>query len=201
MRQYVLLGAGLDTFACRNPYPQLTVFEVDHLLMQQRKQTLLLQAGMEPLSKTVYVPVDLERDSLSERLRTAGFAFSESAVFAWLGVVPYLSRGALDATLADLAASTTGSLLLMDYSLPRHILPPTEQLEFDSLAARVAAAGEPFQTWFTQEEMQAWLASHGWQVLQDLDRASINQRYFTGRSDTLAVLRNGARLLQAERIA
>ena len=199
--QYVVLGAGLDTFAYRNPYPQLTVFEVDRPATQQWKRMLLQKAGLEVPSNAIHVEADFVQEALIEDLQQAGFDPAQRAVFAWLGVVPYLQRSALEAALRDLAASAAYSVLLMDYCLPRTALPPYEQLEFDSMAARVAASGEPFQTWLEPEEVQTLLSRHGWQVRCDLGHDAINERYFAGREDGLAVLRSGARLVMAERIA
>ncbi len=201
VRQYVVLGAGLDTFAYRNPYPQLTVFEVDRAATQQWKHVLLKRAGLEVPSNAIHVQTDFGRERLGDCLRRAGFDAAQRAVFAWLGVVPYLQRSALEATLQDLANCAAHSMLLMDYCLPRHALPPVEQLEFDSLAARVAAAGEPFQTWLEPQEARELLAQHGWRVRCDLGHNTLNERYFAGREDGLAVLRSGARVLMAEPIA
>ena len=200
-RQYVVLGAGLDTFAYRNPYPHLRVFEVDHPATQQWKQTLLRQADIAVPPNATHVAADLQQDCLGECLQRTGFDGAQRTVFAWLGVVPYLHGSAVEATLQELAGSAAHSVLLMDYCLPRHALPPVEQLEFDSLAARVAAAGEPFQTWLEPQKARELLARHGWQVRCDLGHDAINERYFAGRADGLAVLRSGARVLMAEPIA
>lgn len=199
--QYVVLGAGLDTFAYRNPYPQLTVFEADHPATQQWKHTLLRQAGIELPSNAIHVQADLQQDCLHKCLQQAGFDPAKRTVFAWLGVVPYLRPAAFEATLQDLASSAAHSVLLMDYRLPRKALPAVEQLEFDSLEARVAAAGEPFQTWLEPDEARVLLAKYGWQVRQDLDHEAINKRYFAGREDSLMVSRSAARMLMAELIA
>lgn len=198
VHQYVILGAGLDTFAYRNPYPQLTVFEVDHPSTQRWKRTLLRQANIPLPSRTIYVQADFQQGHVAECLKQAGFDPAQRTVFAWMGVVPYLQRSALEAMLQDLARGAAHSVLLMDYHLPRRALPAEEQLEFDSLAARVAATGEPFETWLEPAEARELLASHGWQVRQDLCRESINDRYFAGREDGLAVLRSGAHLVMAE---
>lgn len=198
VRQYVVLGAGLDTFAYRNPYPQLTVFEVDHPATQQWKHTLLQQAGIEVPANAIHIPADLQQDCLGECLQRAGFDPAKPAVFAWLGVMPYLEQSAIEATLRELAGTAPHSVLLMDYRLPRTALPAEEQLEFDSLAARVAVSGEPFQTCLEPVQVRGMLARHGWQVRQDLGHAAINDRYFAGRDDSLTVSRVGARMLLAE---
>src|ERR1019366_6232224 len=101
--QYVLLGAGLDTFAHRNPYPHLHVFEVDHPATQQWKRELLLDTALPSPTRHTYVPVDFERQSLATQLAAKGFDSSAPSLFAWLGVVPYLTREAFRATLTFLA--------------------------------------------------------------------------------------------------
>jgi methyltransferase (TIGR00027 family) len=195
VQQYVLLGAGLDTFAYRSPYPQLRVFEVDHPATQQWKRELLernLIAIPESLS---YTPVDFERQSLAEQLHDAGFDRTAPAFFAWLGVVPYLTPEAFRATLSFIADQPAGSGLTLDYSQPREALPPLERLAHDSLASRVEKAGEPFRLFFTPPGMAAeFCRFHG---LEDLGAVEINARYFAGRTDQLAMRGNAGRLLTA----
>ena len=197
-RQYVLLGAGLDTFAYRNPYPELRVFEVDHPDTQRWKLNLLEQNNIPLQLSVTHVPVDFQRDRLEESLLASGFCPTQPAVFAWLGVVPYLSQAGFDATLQYLSKCAAGSLLVMDYGLPRAALPPNEQLAFDSLAARVAAAGEPFQLFFTPEQIENRLRQNGWTVRENLNREAINARYFANREDNLLCISSGGHLLAAQ---
>lgn len=195
--QYVLLGAGLDTFAYRNPYATVRVFEVDHPATQAWKLELLKDHGIPVPETGRYVPVNFERDRLLEQLVGAGFDPTAGTVFAWLGVVPYLTTAAMRSTL-DVLGSLPGDLrLVLDYSLPRSMLPPNEQLALDSLSSRVAQAGEPFLQFFSPETIEKELGDSGWGVLQDLDSVAINARYFTGRSDGFRVLGKGAHLLLA----
>lgn len=195
VRQYVLLGAGLDTFAYRNLYPDLTVFEVDHPATQAWKLDLLEEHGIAVPSSVTHVPVDFHTESLRERLASAGFRSDQPAVFAWLGVVPYLTEAGFLTTLDVLSACAENSTLILDYGLPREALPHLEQLAFDSLAARVAAAGEPFQLFFTPVRLHTLLAAQGWRVKEDLDRNGINARYFS--EGKLRCLGSGAHLLRA----
>jgi methyltransferase (TIGR00027 family) len=196
-RQYVLLGAGLDTFAYRNADATLKVFEVDHPDTQRWKLSLLAENGIAVPSTATHVPVDFQHDVLAERLAAAGFDASQPAVFAWLGVVPYLTDEGFTATLRTLSGYAAGSVLVMDYGLPRDSLPELERLAFDSLAARVAAAGEPFRLFFHPEELHARLAGLGWSVRDDLDREGINTRYFSDPSGRLTILGRGGHLLSA----
>ncbi len=195
VKQYVLLGAGLDTFAYRNPYPRLRVFEVDHPATQQWKRELLQRNGIVIPENLSYAPVDFERQSLAEQLADEGFDRTAPAFFAWLGVVPYLTQEAFRATVSFIADRAGGSGLALDYSQPREVLPPLERLAHDSLASRVEKAGEPFQLFFTQLEMAGELSRfHG---LEDLGVVEINASYFAGRTDQLAMRGSAGRFLSA----
>lgn len=191
--QYVLLGAGLDTFALRNPHRSLRVFEVDHPATQQWKRDLLRAADL-PETAT-FVPVDFETQSLAAQLHLVGHDPTQPTVFAWLGVVPYLTLEAFHATITFIAAQPLGTALILDYAQPRHVLPPDEQLARDSLAARVEQAGEPFQLFFTPPELARELAA--FPHIEDLGGPEINARYFTGRTDKLQLLGSSGRLLSA----
>lgn len=193
--QYVLLGAGLDTFAYRNPYPQLHVYEVDHPATQAWKRDLLGSNQVATPETLTYVPVDFESQSLSAQLLHAGFCQTAPAFFSWLGVVPYLTREAFAATLHFISSQAMGSGLTLDYVQPRAVLPPFEQLAHDSLASRVKQAGEPFRLFFTPDEIA--VALRGFHDIEDLGTSEINVRYFAGRTDHLAVHGNSARLLTA----
>ena len=142
VRQYVLLGAGLDTFAYRNPYPQLRVFEVDHPSTQEWKRDLLARASIAIPPNVRFTPVDFEMQSLATQLEGAGFDAQAPAYFAWLGVVPYLTLGAFRATLEFIAARPAGSGVTLDYGQPRAVLSAVEQMAHDVLAARVQVAGD-----------------------------------------------------------
>ncbi|HTF68274.1 MAG TPA: class I SAM-dependent methyltransferase, partial [Edaphobacter sp.] len=126
--QYVLLGAGLDTFAHRNPHPNLRVFEVDHPATQQWKRELLQTSSIPAPSNLTYAPVDFEHHSLAEQLHAAGLDSTIPTFFAWLGVVPYLTLAAFRATLGFIAAQPSGTGLVLDYGQPRSALPFLEQL-------------------------------------------------------------------------
>ena len=193
--QYVLLGAGLDTFAHRNPYPHLRVFEIDHPATQQWKRDLLAQSALPHPPSLTYAPVDFECESLPDRLLASGFDPTQKTFFAWLGVVPYLTLEAFRSTLRFIAAQPSGSGLVFDYGQPRRVLPPIEQLAHDSLAARVALAGEPFQLWFTPSEVACELED--FRSIEDLGAYELNLRYFANRTDQLQLRGTAARILTA----
>jgi len=193
--QYVLLGAGLDTFAHRNPYPRLRVFEVDHPVTQRWKRELLQTSGLPAPANLTYAPVDFERESLPEQLHNAGFDTQAPAFFAWLGVVPYLTLEAFRSTIAYIGARPAGSGVVLDYGQPRSALPLLEKLAHDSLAARVLLAGEPFQLFFTPAEIAAELTH--FRNIEDIGSAEINARYFANRTDDLKLRGSAGRLLSA----
>ncbi len=193
--QYVLLGAGLDTFAHRNPHPDLHVFEVDHPATQQWKRELLEGGNLPTPQGLTYAPIDFEHQTLPAQLLAAGFDPHARTFFAWLGVVPYLTHAAFRATLDFIAKSPAGSGVVMDYSQPRSALPFFEQLAHDSLASRVQLAGEPFQLFFTPEEIALELTA--FRGIEDLGTPELNARYFSKRTDNLKLLGSAGRLLSA----
>ncbi|MES2392732.1 MAG: class I SAM-dependent methyltransferase [Acidobacteriota bacterium] len=198
VRQYLVLGAGLDTFAYRNPHAEVRVFEVDHPATQAWKRELLADAKIAQPETMRMVAVDFERQSLKDELAAAGFDFRVPTVTAWLGVVPYLTAEAFRATTTLLGSFAAGSGVVFDYSQPREALPYTEQLMLDSLAARVAQAGEPFRLFFRPEELRAELGQAGLEVVEDLDGRAITSRYFAGRTDGLKLKGSGGRMCWAQ---
>jgi methyltransferase (TIGR00027 family) len=209
-QQYLVLGAGLDTFACRNPYADVRVFEVDHPATQAWKIQMLASAGIVAPESAHFVAVDFEKDSLhpSEqmrslgtplraRLKAAGFDERVPTVTAWLGVVPYLTTEGFRATMRLLARFKTGSEVVFDYSQPREALPPVEQLMLDSLSARVALAGEPFQLFFTPAQLVEELEWLGLRVVEDLDSTALTARYLAGRKDGLLLRGKAGRICVA----
>jgi methyltransferase (TIGR00027 family) len=193
--QYVLLGAGLDTFAHRNPFPQLRVFEVDHPATQQWKRELLATSSLPVPQNLIYAPVDFERQSLSEQLVSAGFNPQIPTFFAWLGVVPYLTLEAFRVTIQFVASQPAGSGIALDYGQPRSALPFLEKLAHDSLAARVQLAGEPFQLFFTPPEIATELTA--FRNFEDIGTSEINSRYFAKRTDDLKLMGTAVRFLSA----
>lgn len=195
--QYVLLGAGLDTFAHRNQFPALHVFEVDHPATQEWKRELLGASDLPEPERHTYVPVDFEHQTLAAQLAEAGFDAGRPAFFSWLGVVPYLTLEAFRSTAGFLGSLPAGTGLALDYSQPRHVLSALERLGFDSLASRVQLAGEPFQLFFTPEEIADELRAFG--PIEDLGAREVNERYFAGRADSLRLMGSAGRMLSAWR--
>jgi methyltransferase (TIGR00027 family) len=169
-RDLVVLGAGLDTFAYRNPYGDLRVFEVDHPNTQVWKRARLADAGIEVPDSLTYVPVDFENESLADRLTVPDRAF-----FLWLGVVLYLTRAGFDETLAYVRA-VRKSEVVFDYAMPPSSLPPDRRAAHADRAARVADAGEPWRTYFLPAEVRHILRD--FEEIDDLGPAQLAERYF-----------------------
>jgi methyltransferase (TIGR00027 family) len=199
IRQYVVLGAGLDTFAYRNPFQSagLHVFEVDHPATQEWKRAQLHQAGIAIPGDMTFAAVDFERESLEIGLPRAGFDKQRPAFFSWLGVTPYLSRAAFDATIQFIASMPSNSGVVFDFAVERSLLSPPLQLALDALSARVARAGEPFRLFFDPAALTRDLEHLGLGNIEDLNGDQINARYFAGRLDGLAVS-GGGHLLSCE---
>jgi methyltransferase (TIGR00027 family) len=174
-RQLVVLGAGLDTFAYRNPWPELHVFEVDHPDTQAFKRQRLAEAGIAVPEGVTYVPVDFEREKLT-------LPVGPQAFFLWLGVVPYLTRTGFDETLG-LIAATPRSEVVFDYAMPpSSMATPEKQAALEVRAARVARLGEPWQTYFLPDDLAAELRELGFDQLEDLGPSELAARWF-GRPD------------------
>ena len=195
--QYLVLGAGLDTFAYRNPYPGVRVFEVDHPATQAWKREQVKEAGIPIPQSMSFVPVDFEEQSLAQELESSGFDCQKRTVTAWLGVVPYLTLEAFRATTKLLGSFAYGSAAVFDYSQPRGVLAPVEQLMHDSLSERVALAGEPFRLFFTPHMLAEELATAKLHTVEDLGGAELTDRYFAERSDGLLLRGKAARLCHA----
>jgi methyltransferase (TIGR00027 family) len=132
-----------------------------------------------------FVPLDFEHQTLSEGLAEAGFDARRPAFFGWLGVVPYLTLDAFRATLAAIAQLPSGTAVSFDYAISPETLGPEGRMAFDRLAERVAAAGEPFQLFFTAETMETELRRAGFHRVEQLDYEQLNERYFKDRADGL----------------
>ena len=189
VRQYVILGAGLDTFAYRNPHPEgvLQVFEVDHPATQAWKQARLEETGITLPADLTFVPVDFETQTLAEGLGSTGFDLGKSTFFSWLGVTPYLTTQAVMETLRFIASAPAGSGVVFDYAISPSLLTAAQRSVFDVLARRGASAGEPWQTFFAPEILTSDLRAMGFRSIEDKGPEELNARYFNNRKDGLRV--------------
>ncbi len=187
VRQYVVLGAGLDTFAYRNPHSGLRVFEVDHPATQAWKRERLEAAGIAIPTSLTFAPIDFERRTLADGLGQSGFNGNAAAFFSWLGVTPYLTREACLVTLSFIAKMPVGSGVVFDFAVDPALLNLGQRMALKALSKRVAAVGEPFQLFFDPEKLQDELKGMGFRRTEFLQGKELNARYFKDRKDGLLV--------------
>jgi len=179
--QYVILGAGLDTFAYRRSDLDVRVFEVDHAATQAWKNRRLADLGVTTPDNLVFVPVDFERVELRTALDEAGFTFREPAVFSWLGVTMYLTPDAIDQTLSTIAQATAGTRVVLTYNQPDRVLDDHALRVTSAMRAIAAGFAEPFVTLFTRDEIDALLRQHGLGDMEHVGREEARASYFGGQ--------------------
>lgn len=187
VRQYLVVGAGLDTFAYRNPYRDegLRVFEVDHPGTQRWKQQLLAEASIGVPASLTFVAADFERDDLASVLRLAGFRADQAACVSWMGVTMYLTTDAVAATLRTVAGFAAGSRLCFDYRVPVTMLNPVERVINEVIEQRVTALGEPWLSAFDPTHLRQQMLELGFSTAESATPEDLNARYFARRKDGL----------------
>jgi methyltransferase (TIGR00027 family) len=186
--QYVILGAGLDTFAQRRPeiVSGLRVFEIDQPGPQAWKRQRLIELGFGVPEWLRFVPVDFEAGGAWwEQLATADFDPGQSTVVASTGVTMYLTRHAIAATLRHIATLAPGSTLAMTFMLPLEHIEPEERPGRQATEKFARVAGTPFVSFFTPPEMLALAREAGFKEARHVSAASLTNRYFAGRTDGL----------------
>jgi len=197
LTQYVILGAGLDSFAYRRGRAgRVRVFEVDHPASQQVKRAALAAAGIEVPGNVRYVPADLAVDPLVRCLAAAGFDAAAPAVVSWLGVTMYLSAEAVARTLAAVAGLAPGTELIADYLLPEDARDEAGALYGALVAQASAERGEPWRSCFTPDQMADLAARAGFGTVRAVSQrdaipAGLWQRADSLRPTALAVLLHG----------
>ena len=175
-KQYVILGAGLDTFAFRETefLSKYRVFEVDHPLTQADKKERITRAGWTIPDNLTFVPVDFTKDSLAQRLVAAGFDPSAKSFFSWLGVTYYLSAEAIDTMLPTLSSlCADGSTLVFDYPDENFFAAPEKRVQNTIMMAK--AGGEPMQSAFSYSELEKLLEKHGFLIYELLTSDTIQR--------------------------
>src|SRR5262245_25679268 len=199
IRQIVILGAGLDTFALRSPHAarQIRIFEVDHPATQAWKRRRLAEAQLAHPPWLDFVPADFERDNLGETLVGAGFQQNAPAFFTWLGVVPYLTQDAIGSTL-DFIASIPNSEVVFDYMEPPQAF--SEEMR-ELVAKRTEQLEKMNERWASRFEpagIAAVLRSHGFCDIEDISFQEITSRF--GRTiQGLAPGQTGLHVVHAKR--
>jgi methyltransferase (TIGR00027 family) len=183
--QYVILGAGGDTFAYRQPgwARSIRVFEVDHVATQEDKRQRLAAAGIDVPANVRYVPLDFETTSLRDGLVAGGVDLAAPTFFSWLGVTMYLTEAAIDAVLTTVAAFGPGSEIVFTYA--RRERAARDPADGPSLADIAAAMDEPWLSYFDVDELDRKLSSFGFSDVYFLTAADADVRYFANRADDL----------------
>jgi len=182
----VILGAGLDSFACRSELAgRLRVFEVDHPATQQRKRALLAAARLAEPPTLTWVPVDFETGELIAALTAAGLDPAAPAFVSWLGVTMYLTAEAIGATLASLSRLAPGSELVTDYMLTADLRDADGVAYADLVMPDSVRRGEPWLSFFTPEQMTGLLTSHGFTGVRDVRQRDAVSAALWERTDLL----------------
>lgn len=187
--QYVILGAGLDTFAYRNPFADagLQIFEVDRRTTQAWKRACLAEAEIPVPESVCFVPFDFEMPSLVDALSRAGVDFDKLAFFSWLGVTRYLTRKSTLRTLASIARSTpAGSEVVFDFAIPPPLAKRLGRLHARARRFLKRRSGEPLIGYFDPPRLAARLRRIGFQRVETIGPKEMNARYCAGREDGLA---------------
>lgn len=177
VRQVVILGAGLDTFALRNPHAdRISIFEVDHPATQAWKRQRLAESELAPPPWLTFVPVDFERDDLQQKLSSAGFQRTSAAFFTWLGVVPYLTRVAIDDTLGYIA-SIPNSEVVFDYSEPPENFSEDVKAIVAARTAHLEKINEQWVSRFDPPDVATILRAHGFNDMEDTSFQQVVSRF------------------------
>jgi methyltransferase (TIGR00027 family) len=191
VRQYVMLGAGLDTFAYRQPgwARELRIFEVDYPATQKWKVDRLAAAGISTPGNVVFAPVDFESITLDAGLSAARFDSRSPAFFSLLGVSQYLSEEALDVSLNFVLSMPRPSEIVFSFVLAPEVLSMGERGVSAMFAAIAAARGERWLTRYVPERLAGKLTAMGFSSVARFSAEEANDRYFRGRRDGMAVSR------------
>jgi methyltransferase (TIGR00027 family) len=185
IRQYVILGAGFDTFALRRADLDVRVFEVDHPEVQALKRQRIERADPIPSQLPELVPVDLESTSLGDALRASSFDPAAAAVFSCVNTLPYLTAAATRSMLAEIAAlAKPGSRLVFNYAA-RVPLTQAQQAYLARLRAVIGDAGEPQRSTWSPGDIEAAVGESGFHVVEHATEEDLMHRYFAGRVDGL----------------
>lgn len=189
--QYVILGAGLDTFAWREKelMQRLSVFEADHPLTQADKKKRIERANLELPENLHFVSVDFTKDNLREKLEERGFDENKKTFFSWLGVSYYLSETDINEFLKNLSSfAADGSTLLFDYADENLFTSPVKRVQ--NMLAMAQASGEPMKAYFSYEDIERLLAKNNFLIYEFLSTRDIHEKFFKNRTDFLTAFDN-----------
>jgi methyltransferase (TIGR00027 family) len=199
VRQYVILGAGLDSYAFRQPEGRedLRIFEVDFPATQLAKRARIETLAWEWPANLVFSPCNFEEDTLGEALERVGFDRGRPACFAWMGVTIYLEAETVRETFSQVCGlSAPGSSIAFEYGLPTQGLRGPDKLARDFSLAADNRRLEPFITFFEADEVIRLVKGAGWARVEALDHEAAAESVLAGRSDGLSI-HHGLRLAEA----
>ena len=197
VRQYVVLGAGLDTSAYRHASRPGRIFEVDLPTTQAWKRARLAETGIAIPSSLRFVPVDFERISLADGLAAAGFDAGQPAFFSWLGVTMYLEEQAVVETLRFIGGCAKGSAVLFEYVVPLSGLSPMMRIAMEQMTAHLATRGEPWKSFFDTDTLATTVKQLGFSQSHTWTPQELNGRYLENRVDGLHIGAGPGRLMLA----
>jgi methyltransferase (TIGR00027 family) len=186
--QYIILGAGLDSFAYRRPdlMRALHVYEVDHPATQSWKRARLRELGIKSPPTLRHVPINFEQATLISGLAAGGVNRNAKAFFSWLGVTQYLPRDVVLNTLREIASATApGTELVVQFIVPAATLSPEEGNLVTAAAAAAASMGEPWLSFFDPEDLETNMTEIGFEQIVHFGSEEATERYLLGRSDGL----------------
>jgi methyltransferase (TIGR00027 family) len=183
--QYVILGAGLDSFAWRRPdaLAKLRLFEVDHPATQAWKRERAEVMALPRSDHHVFTPVDFEHQTLDAGLAAVGFDASAPTLYSWIAVIPYLTIEAVETTLRGLAGAAAGSQVVLSYAVTEDFRDDVGRRFVELLGAVAAQSGEPFLTFLSPSDAEELVARCGLEVVEHLDRDALRERFLAGRDD------------------
>jgi methyltransferase (TIGR00027 family) len=189
IRQYVILGAGFDTFALRQPSwtTELKILEVDHSGTQGMKRSMLRAAGLAMPKNSDFANVDFEHESLLEGLIRNHISVCEPSFFSWLGVTMYLNEDAIDAVLRSVAAFPATSEIVFTFAQPPVPAVPPSSTSHPTLSQMVASIGEPFLSYFEPQTLEVKLRGFGFSKVEFLSSAEAEVLYYRQRPQDLSV--------------
>jgi len=186
--QYVIVGAGLDSFALRRTdlATTLKIYELDHPASQVSKRDRLAELAIDMPTNLELISVNFEQESVADALARSSYTRERPAFYSWLGTIHYLTRDAIFETLASIASfATPGSEIVFDYRIPRESVDPADKPGRDALDRFVARRGEPFLTSFDPLTFPREVCDLGFELVENLSGKEQQARYFQGRKDGL----------------
>lgn len=185
--QYIILGAGLDTFAQRrtDASPALQIYEIDQSDTLRWKRQRLIETGLGIAENLHLVPVDFEKENWYKRLLKAGFDKSKPVVIACTGVSLYLTKEAIVETLKQISTFAHGSVLAMTFYLPIHLMDEEDKALMEMSLKGAAAAGTPMISFFSAAEIAQLAGDAGFKEIKTISTRDMEQLYFTDRTDNL----------------